>query len=135
VQAEAAPLNERLIDRAAVPETTELDPSLASLIQAAGGLVGLNVLLLFGHDPTTCDTAHGLARRLQFPVSEVSQALTTLADSGVIRYSQRPGASASASLAYWLSEDAVVFRALSRLIKTYCAGPGARRALFRALPS
>ena len=111
----------------------DLEPSLGRLVAAAGGPVGLNVLLLFGQDPMTCDTAQGLAMRLHHPVADVREALASLSDNGVLRASERPGKAAHVS--YWLSEDSTLFSALRDLIAAYTAGPSERRLLLRAISS
>ena len=108
-----------------------LDPPLAGLVVAAKNEVGLNVLLLFSRDPTTFDTAKGFAMRLQYPIEEVRAALASLTMRGVLQRSRQ--ANASGLTYYWLTDEASVLAALSRLIETYRAGPAERRSLFRAL--
>lgn len=108
-----------------------LAPHLAHLLTAARNRVGLHMLLLFGHDPTACDTASGFALRLHCPVAEVDDALRALRERGILGASRCPGA--DAPTAYWLSEDAGLFRSLGDLVKTYSSDPDGRRHLFRAL--
>ncbi len=116
-----------------VSATVGLDPCLGRLIFAARGETGLNVLLLFGRDPLTCDTAQGIAMRLQYPLAEVSQALGSLSECGVLHSSTGPADAAKTS--YWLADDAELFSRLRCLVETYMAGPAERRGLFRALSS
>lgn len=104
---------------------------LSRLLRAAGDLTGLNLLLLFGHEPMTCDTELGFARRLDRPPDDVRVALDSLRASGVLEASQHP--TDADRVSYWLSEDSTLFSALGRLIEAYGAGPDERRGLLRAL--
>jgi predicted transcriptional regulator len=113
--------------------TLALDPRVLGVLRSAGGPVGLNLLLLFGHDPTACDTAQGFAQRIHCPVKEVEQALRALAESGVIRASRGPGD--GARISYWLSGSAELFTVLGQIIRMYTQGPEGRRQLFRAFSS
>lgn len=113
--------------------TMGLDPGIDRLILAARSEAGLNVLLLFGRDPLTCDTAQGIAMRLQYPLADVSRALVSLSECGVLRSSTGPADAGHTS--YWLVDDPDVFVKLRGLIETYMAGPAERRDLFRALAS
>lgn len=106
-----------------------LDPRLSELMSAAGGMAGLNLLLLFGRDPTACDTAAGFALRLQRPVSEVNQALLRLSQIGILCASPGPGRSGHPS--YWLSTEAPLATSLRRLVQAYTSSPAERRALLR----
>lgn len=108
-----------------------LDPRVVGVLRCAGGPVGLNLLLLFGHEPTACDTAQGFAQRLPCPAEDVEQALQALVLVGIVRISQRPGDPARTS--YWLSDDAELFRVLGQIVSAYASGPDGRRLLFRAL--
>jgi len=113
------------------PAPTSLDPRVLGVLRCAGGPIGLNLLLLFGHDPTACDTAQGFAQRIHCPVEDVEQALRTLVDSGLVRTSQGPGNGSRVS--YWLSGSGELFAVLGQIVGTYAHGPEGRRLLFRAL--
>jgi hypothetical protein len=113
--------------------TLALDTGLSRLLAAAGSRAGLNLLLLFGHDPMTLDTAEGFASRVQFPVAEVSDALAGLQQIGVVQSCRRDGRT-SKHVSYWLSEDAKVYETIRELGLLYLSGPAARHALLAALP-
>ena len=115
-------------------QTTEqniLNLHLLQLCEAARNLTGLNILLLFGQEPMTCDTAHGFARQLQKPVDEVRDALNSLTASGVLKQSSR--LDDPYHISYWLSEDGTMFSTLSDLLNLWGEGPEPRRWLYRAI--
>lgn len=99
----------------------------ASLAAAAGGQAGLEVLLLFGREPMTCDTAEGFAMRVHRPVAEVGEALGLLKERGVLCASRPRGDRDPVS--YWMPADTMLFSALNRLASAYLAGPTGRRLL------
>lgn len=108
-----------------------LDPRVSELVSAASGEVGLDLLLLFGRDPMTCDTADGFAMRLHQPVDEVRDALSCLSNHGLVRISEGP--SNTSQVSYWLREESSLFSSLSHLVEFYLAGPLERRRLLRSI--
>ena len=90
----------------------------------------LNLLLEFGYDPLTVDTATGFAGRIGRPVPAVRKALERLRDADVLRVSTRGG---DGEQCFWLSHDESVLAALRHLLSTYRARPARGKALFRAL--
>jgi hypothetical protein len=123
----------------ALPGATRADgsealaPGLHWLLSSAGDPVGLALLVVFGHDPATCDTAIGFAARLQRPVPEIAAALTGLVLAGVVETSS-PSAR-NAAVSYWLSHDVPVWASLREFVRLYASGPAGRRRLIRALPA
>jgi hypothetical protein len=113
------------------PAQSALDPRVIGLLRCAGGPVGLNLLLLFGHEPTACDSAQGFAHRIHCRAADVDEALQGLARAGIVRTSQRPGDATRTS--YWLSGDVELFAVLGQIVRTYSSGPEGRHLLFRAL--
>ena len=109
-----------------------VDPSVSRLLAAAGSQTGLEIILVFGHDPLAFDTAAGFAERTRMPQVDVQSALDSLRDSGVLRTSNwmRGGRQTF----YWLSEDASNLAALGRLMKAYRSGPEHRAAMHALLP-
>lgn len=111
--------------------TGDIDPALERLMAAAGNLAGLDLLLLMGRDPATCDTECGFAMRLHHSIPEVRRALLSLHDSGILGCSSRPAR--AHQLCYWLRQDGPNMSALLRLVETYMSGPRARCGLLRVL--
>lgn len=109
-----------------------LDPALSRLLAAAAGPVGLALLLLFGRDPRTFDTAAGFAARLQYPTTDVQAALVSLREGGIVRACIHPG-EARERVTYWLPEDATLQATLGRLDRLYRSGAAERYGILCTL--
>lgn len=108
-----------------------MDPRLVEFVQSvARDIAGLEVALYFQDNPTTFDTAEGLALRIRRSPEEVSAALERLTAAGVLESALRDEGH---YVCYSLSSDPKIWNLLCLLSEAYVDNTDDRKEIIRTM--
>jgi len=108
-----------------------MDPKVKEFIGVvACDIVGLDIALFFQADPSTFDTAAGLALRLRRSAKELEPALERLVEHGILEIFLRGD---GRYRCYTLSRDPQVWHRLCLVSEAYLDQPETRKEIVRML--